>query len=161
MTVGAGAPMSVHPIRAAATSKSPPRIVAEVMTHPVCTIPRSATAREAAARMLRNRLRHLIVLDDRGRAVGVLSDRDLKTAQPSALMLRDPEMRAKALSLVRVSEVMVKYPQVIRPEQSIADALRVMLQFRIGCVPVIKADEELVGILTGGDVAKLALSLLE
>lgn len=111
--------------------------------------------------MLGGRLRHLVVVDAEGRAVGVLSDRDLKTVQPSALMLKDPEMRAKALALVRVSEVMVKYPQFIRPEQPISEALRVMLKYRIGCVPVITAGQELVGILTGGDVAELALSLLD
>ena len=52
--------------------------VAHIMTPAPATISASATAADAAALMQRMGLRHLPVVDDGGRLVGILSDRDLR-----------------------------------------------------------------------------------
>lgn len=132
----------------------------EIMSAPVETIARGAGALAAAERMAERRVLHLVVLDARQRIVGVVSDRDLRSAQPSVLLVPDPEMRKKALGLIKVDDVMTPHPTTVRDDLPVEEALAEMLRKRLGCLPVVDRGGALVGILTGGDVAKLAIRLL-
>lgn len=131
------------------------------MSTPVETISRDSGALAASDKMSAKRLLHLVVLDAKGHIVGVLSDRDLRSAQPSVLLVPDAAMRRKALGMVRVENVMTEHPNTIRDDQSVEDALDLILRHRLGCLPVVDRAGALVGIVTGGDVAKLALRLLQ
>jgi len=130
------------------------------MTSPVLTISVDASARDAAERMHDSRILHLVVIDANGSVAGVVSDRDLRAAQPSALLVKDPTMRDKALSLMKVRDVMSAHPHTIDADAPVVDALHTMRRHRIGCVPVVEADGRIVGVVTGGDVVMLALKLL-
>jgi len=130
------------------------------MSSPVQTIHASASARDAAERMRGSHILHLVVVDDAGEVVGVLSDRDLRAAQPSALLVKDPEMREKALSLMKVRDVMTAHPHTVDAEAPVIHVLQAMRRQRIGCVPVVENDGRVVGVVTGGDVVMLALELL-
>lgn len=134
--------------------------VADVMSAPVKTVGLQTSARAAAECMRVNGLLHLVVIDDRGRVVGVLSDRDLRAAQPSVLLIRDPAMRENALSLIHVEDVMSKHPQVIREDLPIAEALVMMLHHKVGSIIVVDTAEHPIGIVTGLDVVKLTLRLV-
>lgn len=131
-----------------------------IMTSPVETIPRGAGALAAAERMAERRVLHLVVVDAKGRIVGVVSDRDLRSAQPSVLLVPDAEMRKKALGLIKVDDVMTPHPTTVRDDLPVEDALVEMRRKRLGCLPVVDRGGALVGIVTGGDVAKLAIQLL-
>ncbi len=131
-----------------------------IMSHPVETIPRGASALAAAERMSERRVLHLVVVDPKGRVQGVLSDRDLRSAQPSQLLVPDPEMRKKALAILRVEDIMTTHPSTIHDDEPVEDALNDMLKRRLGCLPVVDRTGNLVGIVTGGDVTKLALQLV-
>lgn len=132
----------------------------EIMSAPVETIARGAGALAAAERMAERRVLHLVVVDARQRIVGVVSDRDLRSAQPSVLLVPDPEMRKKALGLIKVDDVMTPHPTTVRDDLPVEEALAEMRRKRLGCLPVVDRGGALVGILTGGDVAKLAIRLL-
>lgn len=140
-------------------SRRPPITVAEVMSAPVKTVPLKTSARAAAEMMRANDLLHLVVVDERGRVAGVLSDRDLRAAQPSMLLVRDPAMRENALSLLHVDEVMTKHPSVMTSDKPVTDAIQVMLHHKLGSVVVVDAQEHPIGIVTGVDVMKLTLRL--
>lgn len=134
--------------------------VATIMSSPVHTIAEGASALRASDDMDRHRVQHLVVINDGGRVVGVLSDRDLRGAQPSRLLIKDEAMRKKALGVIHVADLMAAHPHTVRAEDPATTALRFMLERRIGCVPVVNRHGELQGIVTGGDVIKLALALL-
>jgi len=131
-----------------------------IMSTPVETIPREAGALAASEKMAQKRVLHLVVVDAKGRVVGVVSDRDLRSAQPSMFLVPDASMRRKALGMVRIEDVMTPHPSTIREDQPVEDALQAILKHRLGCLPVIDRAGALVGIVTGGDVAKLALELV-
>jgi len=131
------------------------------MSSPVRTVGATDSAREAAARMRGSHILHLVVLDGEGHVVGVLSDRDLRAAQPSALLVKEPLMREKALSLMTVSDVMSPHPRTVDAEAPVIDVLRAMRRERIGCVPVVERDGAVIGVVTGGDVVMLTLKLLD
>ena len=136
------------------------KLTRSIMSTPVETIRQDAGALAAADKMSAKNVLHLVVIDAKGRIVGVISDRDLRSAQPSMLLVPDAAMRRKALGMVRVEDVMTEHPSTIRDDQSIEDALGLILRHRLGCLPVVDRAGELVGIVTGGDVAKLALALV-
>ena len=131
------------------------------MTSPVETIDGQSSAEAAAKQMAATRIEHLVVIDGGGHVVGVISDRDLRAAQPSLLLVKDPEMRKKALAVMRVTDLMAEDPHIVRPDQPVKDVLRAMLRQHIGCVPVVDGEGVPVGITTAGDVTKLALSMLD
>jgi PAS domain S-box-containing protein len=87
----AGAPVGVLTARdttrcMAAQSGAADLAVAEVMSRPVLDIGTRASLNEAADRMLEHRVRHLAVMDDGGRLVGLLSGHDLARAMAAGLM---------------------------------------------------------------------------
>ena len=130
------------------------------MSAPVRTIPRTAGALAASERMTQTGVAHLVVVDAAGRVVGVVSDRDLRSAQPSLFLVPDAAMRQKALGMIRLEQVMTVHPTIVRDDESVEDALQTMLKQRLGCMPVVDRRGELVGIVTPGDVTKLALALV-
>jgi len=94
------------------------------------------------------------VLEDGG-LVGIVSDRDLRSATPA---FGDPA-RAAALAEVRVGDVMAREVVTARPDDPIDTAANTMREKKINCLPVLEGDE-LVGIVTSSDVMESLVYLL-
>ena len=129
-------------------------LVKDSMAREVVVLPPQATAGEALALCRERRIRHLPVLED-GRLVGIVSDRDLRSATPA---LGDPE-RAEALGRIVVSEIMAGDVTTARPEDPIEEAANAMREKKIGCLPVVE-DENLVGIISSSDVMEALVYLM-
>jgi acetoin utilization protein AcuB len=112
--------------------------VFEVMTKPVETISPTTRVSEAAARMRRKRIRHVVVVNA-GKVVGVVSDRDVRTPA----LLSEP-----------VTEVMGDPPIVVGPNDTVRAAANRMRGNRVSSLPVVK-DGRLVGIVTVADLLGL------
>ena len=129
-------------------------LVQDSMTREVGVIPPQATAREALALCRERRIRHLPVLEDE-RLVGIVSDRDLRSATPA---LGDPA-RAEALGRIVVSEIMASDVTTAQPEDPIEEAANEMREKKIGCLPVVEGDA-LVGIISSSDVMEALVYLM-
>ena len=116
-----------------------------------------ATVGEAWRLMRRNRIRHLPVLD-KGRLVGILTDRDLRMALPSPASRLEPLERLERWGDVRVWEVMSRVVLTAQPETGLDEAVDLILRYRIGGLPVVRGPK-LVGIITKSDLL-LALAAL-
>ncbi|MCB1055027.1 MAG: CBS domain-containing protein [Acidobacteria bacterium] len=97
-------------------------------------------------------IRHVPVEDDQHRLVGLMSHRSLLR-----LMTHGGERRAESIA---VRDLMQKEVITISPQASTLEALELMKQHRIGCLPVVE-NERLVGIITERDFLKIAGKLLE
>jgi len=128
--------------------------VKDSMTRNAVVVSPETTAAEALALCRERRIRHLPVLED-GRLVGIVSDRDLRSATPALGDLN----RAAALKEIRVSDVMARDVTTARPDDPIEVAANCMREAKIGCLPVV-ADDRLVGILTASDVMKALVYLV-
>jgi len=129
-------------------------LVKDSMTREVVVLSPETTAAEALAVCRERRVRHLPVLEAE-RLVGIVSDRDLRSAAPA---LGDPG-RVEALGKLRVSEVMSRDVVSARPDDPIEEAANEMRERRIGCLPVVENDA-LVGIITSSDVMEALVQLM-
>jgi acetoin utilization protein AcuB len=107
---------------------------------------------DAASTMFSDDLRHLPVVDGDGRVVGILSDRDLRSAVGDPVeVLRGEEPQPRGPT---VGDAMVPNPVTTRAETSIADLASCFLDERVGAVPVVDEHDRLVGIASYIDLLR-------
>ena len=97
----------------------------------------------AASVMDWRHIRHVPVEDETGRLAGLVTHRSL-------LRLISQGIREKAVGTLTVREVMVANPVTVSPSTITLDAIDLMREHRIGCLPVVENDQ-LVGIVTSYD----------
>nr|MBA4115852.1 CBS domain-containing protein [Rubrobacter sp.] len=107
-------------------------LVRDWMAREVVTVETGTTVAEALALCRKHGIRHLPVLEG-GRLIGVISDRDLRSATPA---LGDPS-RAEALERIRVGDEMTRDVATARPEDPVEDVAAAMYEGNIGCLPVV------------------------
>lgn len=100
-------------------------------------------------------IRHLPVLDQ-GKLVGIVSQRDLLAHSLSKALDFEPQHRRAFLKSVDVAETMARSVVSVGPETPIQEAARLMIRHRIGCLPVVTADDVPVGLLTETDLIRAA-----
>lgn len=125
--------------------------VAERMRTALVLVRPSDSVRAAWDLLREHRIRHLPVVED-GRLVGIVTDRDIRLVFPAAVTAgkQGPDP-FEALEKVSVGQIMTKRVFTVSPETSIADAARLLLDRRIGGLPVVRG-ELLVGIITKTDI---------
>jgi len=127
------------------------------MTPDPITVHVDTSLPEAHQIMVSEEIRRLLVVDDAGRLLGIVTLGDVRGAQPSpATSISIWEMNY-LLSSLDVGKIMTPDPITIRPEQTIGEAARTMLENRISGLPVIEADGRLVGIITESDIFSMVV----
>ncbi len=127
--------------------------VQEVMTPRPSTISPETSVLEVVKLIVSKRFRHLLVTDETNRLVGVISDRDLVSCVGPG---RDPDK--VALAELRAADIMSTDLITVGPYTPLADAVIVLVEHGISCLPVL-AGESLLGILTSTDL-HMALAVL-
>ncbi len=136
-------------------------LVSEVMTHRPTAILQTANVRAALAAMLELDVRHLPVVNADRELVGMLSDRDLR-AMPSVTPEVNALMEDEAPSLdVPLASIMSSDVISVEPTDDLRNAVELMLENRVGAVPVVTPDNRLVGIVSYIDVLRLFQEELE
>ncbi len=101
---------------------------------------------------LRDReIRHLPVLKEGEKLVGIVSERDIKQASPSPATALEIREIYYLLDKVKVKQIMTRRVYTISPNASIEEAALIMREKKIGCLPVVE-EGRLVGILTETDI---------
>lgn len=131
--------------------------VRDLMSAEVATVRRNDQLLIADDLMRLGRIRHTPVLDDdTEEVVGVLSQRDLFRGALARALGYGQHAQQKVLGMLLVKDVMTTDPVTVRPDAALAEAARLMLERKIGCLPVVE-DGKLVGILTESDFVRLGL----
>ena len=121
------------------------------MTKNPITIQADKSLRTALQLMDENQIKHLPVLSRKGHLVGVLSDRDCRHALNSPFILRERWQDEELAVRVKIRNVMTPAPIIVEPDTSAEKLAELMLNHRIGCLPVMRV-ETLIGIVTRSDV---------
>lgn len=119
------------------------KYVYEIMTEEIDTLQDSDTLEMAKRKFRTKRYRHIPIINAHNRLVGVFSDRD---------MLRVIADEVPLPSLIR--NHMVDKILTADPDTEIRDAAHVMITEKIGCLPVINKEHNIVGMITRSDILK-------
>ncbi|HSS98314.1 MAG TPA: CBS domain-containing protein [Terriglobales bacterium] len=134
--------------------------VSDIMTQKPTTVRLETTLHEALEIMERLSCHHLPVLGTNGHLIGILSDRDCRTALNSPHILRERWQDEALATHLPVRVMMTPAPIVIAPEAAAETAAQMMLKNQISCLPVMR-DETLVGIVTRSDILLAFMSLTQ
>lgn len=132
------------------------------MTPDPVTVQVDTAALQAFDLMVDRGVRHLPVLGELQRLVGILSIDDLRAAFPvdvGSKRTLDPQERTQ-LRDATVADAMTWAPRTVHPEAPLEEAARSILAARIGCLPVVDERERLVGILSEADLLRALVAVL-
>jgi len=134
-------------------------LVKRYMRTKLVTVGPEEGANAALYLMKKSAIRHLLVTAGK-KLLGIVSDRDFRLVRPSpATSLSIYEIHY-LLEKLKVKEIMTKKVVTVEPETPIAEAARLLLNRRIGALPVLKGGE-LVGIISETDMLQALIDLEE
>jgi acetoin utilization protein AcuB len=126
--------------------------VNDLMSRIVISTPGTTPVLEARALMQKERIRHLLVVDD-GRLQGIVTDRDIRLNMASPATSLSVWELNHLLARLTVDQVMTRSVIVIDPDRDAREAARLMLDHKIGALPVLEG-EHLLGIITESDLLR-------
>ena len=134
-------------------------IIKDWMTKDVITVDPETSMMRAAKLMKEKGIRRLPVVDDKGKVVGMLSDRDVKEASPSKATTLDVHELYYLLSEIKVKNIMSPNPLTILDTDTVVKCAAIMHDKKISGLPVLNEQGELVGIMTQNEVYRVLLSI--
>lgn len=134
----------------------PVKSVAEIMTRDPVTVDPDNSIAVAIRMMRKGELRRLPVVED-GRLIGVVTSGDLRRITGLSSILRDQSQDNFLWYHIPVANVMTRDPVTLTPETPIAEAARLLVEYKIGGLPVLQ-DDRLVGIITTTDLLQYLIN---
>ena len=132
--------------------------VVDIMTRDPLTATPTETIAQADELMNTNKIRQLPVVQEK-ELVGIVTDRDIRSFLSGSL-LESPEGRETALN-AKVQEIMTTEPITVSPDDDLQEAVEIMIDEKIGGIPVVDEAEGLLGIVTYVDVLRCFLHRLQ
>ena len=135
--------------------------VSRSMVSQVITIDKDASIFEAQEKMAANKVRHLPIVDEDNRLIGIVTDRDIRSALPYSLIKNKAtaEEREK-LAQLKVEDIMTQNPKTISPMYTIQDALLMVQKEKVGAFPVVDEEGKLKGILSVRDLLRAFINVM-
>ena len=145
-------------------------LVRDVMTTPVATLGPDEKVEHAADVLAEKGVGALPVVDDRGRLLGILRDDDLIASEARVHVptfinflglgmafpgeMKHLEKELKKIAGATVRDVMQTEPPTVTPDQTLEDAATLMHESGVNSVPVVDADNVVVGIVARADIVR-------
>ena len=133
-------------------------LVDERMTHRFISVPPEMSVPEALALFRKSQIRRAPVMKE-GKMLGIVSETDLLNASPSPVSTLSVWEMNYMMSKVTVKQVMTKKVITVEVGTPIEDAAHIMVDAKIGGMPVTKAGK-VVGIITETDLFKVFMELM-
>ena len=131
------------------------------MTPKVITIGKEASLLEARELMRDHNIRHLPVVDEQEKLIGVITDRDIRGVMPlENVRLPDFCKKMEMVTQLKVGDVMTPDPITIGPHDTIEDALLMFEQKKVGAFPVVDDERRLKGIISVRDILRAFTNVL-
>ncbi|THB78380.1 MAG: CBS domain-containing protein [Desulfobulbaceae bacterium] len=135
--------------------------VSETMHADVITVRPDTKLADARTLMMDNKIRHLPVVDAEGKLKGIVTDRDMRDAQPSTLLDKDDyEATFAKVMNHTVAEIMTVDPLTISGYYTLQDTLMVMGKKKVGALPVVDEDGLLKGIMSTRDLLRAFVNIM-
>jgi CBS domain-containing membrane protein len=135
-------------------------LVRDLMQTEVATLKVNDSLGLADDIMQLGRIRHLPVVSAENKVVGIVSQRDLFRAAVSSVLGMRKATEREWLGRIPVRDVMTGRVATVPPTAPVRQAVEIMLEKRIGCLPVVE-NEVLVGLISESDFLRLLARVLE
>ena len=132
--------------------KKAAKVKERMATNPA-TIQPDAALKDAISKMEHGRFRHLPVVDDCGKLVGMLTDRDIRLIRPSLAFVGREDAAVQTWSIA-VQQAAVFDPVSVKPETTLKQAAEMMLRWQVGGLPVVDEQNKVVGMITYTDILR-------
>lgn len=134
-------------------------LVANWMTKDVVTITPDRSMMKCSKLMKDKSISRVPVVDEDGRIVGIVSDRDIKDASPSKATTLDMHELYYLLSEIKIGDIMTKKVMTIKMAETVEKVAVIMLENSFGGLPVVDDDNKVVGIITDTDIFKVLVEI--
>lgn len=134
-------------------------LACEWMTRDVITVGSDTSMMKAARLMKDNNISRIPVVDEQGRLVGIVSDRDIKEASPSKATTLDMHELYYLLSELKVKDIMTQNPVSAKEKDSIESIAVTMTENNFGGMPIVDDNGKVVGIITDNDIFKVLMTI--
>lgn len=135
-------------------------LVKERMTAPAMTVTADMSFQEALKLIRDHKFRRIPVVDNDGKLVGIVSERDLLHASPSPATSLSVWEVNYLLWKLKISDIMTHHVITISQDAPIEDAALLMVNRKIGGLPVVDNAGNVVGVITETDIFKAFVELL-
>lgn len=139
------------------------RLVKDWMSPKPITVDSKVGVSVAYHLMRLNEVRRLLVLNDSDDLVGIVTWGDIRAARPKArasMEARDAWESHFLTATMEISEIMTPNPITVAPDASIREVARLMLEHKIGGVPVLDG-KRIAGILTETDLCRFVVETVQ
>jgi len=133
-------------------------LVENWMNPKVVTVDADDSMLDATKLMKEHNIRRLPVLE-KGKLVGIVTDRDLKRASPSDATTLEAHEILYLIANIKVREIMSKNPITVPWNYTVEEAAEILLQAKISGMPVMDKDGKVIGMITQTDLFKVFISL--
>lgn len=131
--------------------------VRQWMSQPAISAPTTMVLPEARQLLRTHRIRRLPVIDADGRLIGIVTEGDINRVSDSHVTdVRDYNLYHRVVDLP-IGEIMSRDPVTVTPDMQIIDVARLLLEHRIGGVPVVE-DGRIIGVVTESDLFRLIVT---
>ncbi|HEX5692796.1 MAG TPA: CBS domain-containing protein [Roseiflexaceae bacterium] len=131
------------------------------MRAPAFTIPFDAALSDALALMREHNVRRLPVTLDTGELCGMITQGDIRGADVLRFAGLDERAVADALRRIKVFEVMSEQPFSVTVDTGLREAAMLMIEHKIGGLPVVDGSGDVVGIITESDLFEVLVQELD
>ena len=134
--------------------------VSDFMTTKLITVPSDELVARAAQLMYAHKVRRLPVVDDDNKLAGILGEKAVAAALPSAAIGLSSKEMSNTLSKVKVSMLMQPDVVTVMPDTTAESAVDLAQENKVGCLVVVDYQNKPVGIVTTNDVVYRVLNPL-
>lgn len=129
------------------------------MTTDVVSVGPDTSLLKVGKLMKDHHIRRIPVVDENGQVVGIISDRDVRDASPSKATTLDMYEMHYLLAELKAKNIMTAKPITVKPTDTVEQAALIMLDNKVGGLPVVNDSGKLVGIISDHDVFKALVDI--
>lgn len=134
-------------------------LVRNWMTKDVITASPDTSLLKIGKMMRDHNVRRIPVVDADNHVIGIVSDRDVRDASPSKATTLDMYEMHYLLAELKASDIMTRAPLIVKPTDTVEKTAMLMLDNRIGGLPVVDDENRLCGVIADSDVFKALVNI--
>ncbi len=129
------------------------------MTTDVVSVGPDTSLLKVGKLMKDHHIRRIPVVDENGQVIGIISDRDVRDASPSKATTLDMYEMHYLLAELKAKNIMTAKPITVKPTDTVEQAALIMLDNKVGGLPVVDDSGKIVGIISDHDVFKALVDI--